>query len=234
MYITGIGWITVGGSGKGRGDSSFEFTKGVLPVITGNGFPENPAFRKGRLDKFSLLGLQAIASALHDAGIDEFSLKRNTGIIASTVFGCLATDLEYNETVIPENDGLPDPNLFTHTLPNIFLGYAAMLFNLTGPNYVLYEKTNAGLSAIDAAISCIMSGECDSMLTGICDVELPDGYLCNDTFRPGAIFILIESNPGNRQNYGQLTMDKTGNIYLNNTIIKDIESNVRECIKNRY
>jgi 3-oxoacyl-(acyl-carrier-protein) synthase len=231
MYITGIGWITAGGKGKGVGENTFDFTKGVLPEIKGTMFPENPAFRKGRLDKFSLLGLETLTFALHDAGIDRLDIKRNTGIIASTVYGCLATDLEYNETVNPENGGLPDPNIFTHTLPNIYLGYAAMLYNLTGPNYILYEKTNSGLSAIDAAMECIIAGECDAMLAGICDVEPPDGYICNDTFRQGAIFIMIENYPCNEQNYGQLTMDYKGNIYLNNTIVKDIESCVKECIK---
>jgi len=224
MYITGTGWITAGGSGKGRGDNPFNFTKGVLPEIKGNMFPENPAFRKGRLDRFSMLGLEAITFALHDAGLYEFNKKQNTGIIASTIYGCLTTDLEYNETVNPENGGLPDPNIFTHTLPNIYLGYAAMLYNLTGPNYILYEKTNSGLSAIDATMECIIQGECDAMLAGICDVEPPDGYICNDTFRPGAIFIMIENNPCDKQNYGKLTMGNNGNIYLNNHIVKDIES----------
>lgn len=224
MYITGTGWITAGGGGKGKGCNPFDFTKGVIPEIKGTMFPENPAFRKGRLDRFSILGLEAITFALHDAGLYEFNKKQNTGIIASTVYGCLATDLEYYETLIPENGGLPDPNLFTHTLPNIFLGYAAMLYNLTGPNHVLYEKVSSGLSAIDAAMECILSGECDAMLAGICDVEAPDSYICNDRFRPGAIFILIENNPCDNQNYGQLTIDNKGNIYLNNNNVKDIES----------
>ncbi len=234
MYITGTGWITAGGSGKGSSNNPFVFSGEALPEIKGTMFPENPAFRKGRLDRFSMLGLEAIILALHDAGLYEFNKKQNTGIIASTVYGSLVTDLEYNETIIPENGGLPDPNLFTHTLPNIFLGYAAMLYNLIGPNYVLYEKTSSGISAIRSAMECIISGECDTMLAGICDAHPPDGYICNDAFRPGAIFIVIENNPCDKNNYGKLKMDKKGNIYLNNHIVKDIESCVMECIKNRH
>ncbi len=231
MYITGVGWITAVGSGKGRGNNPFIFTGGVLPEIKGTMFPENPAFRKGRLDSFSLLGLEAITFALHDAGLYEFKKKQNTGIIASTVYGSLSTDLEYYETVVNQNSLLPDPNLFTHTLPNIFLGYAAMLYKLTGPNYIIYEKQNSGLSALNSAMESIMSGECDSMLAGICDVKPPDGCMSSKPFRPGAIFILIENNPCDIPNYGKLEVDKKGNIYLNNTVVKDIESCVRECIK---
>ncbi|MBN1905685.1 MAG: hypothetical protein JW927_11365 [Deltaproteobacteria bacterium] len=231
MFITGIGWVTSGGVGKGNSADPFDFKKGALPDISGNDFPVNPIFRKGRLDRFSLLGLEAIAIALKDAGLYEYNIKRHIGIVASTVFGCLVTDLDFHETVTPENNTLPDPNLFTHTLPNIFLGYAAMLFGLTGPNYILYEKESRGHGALYSAVESIQSGECDIMLAGICDVEPPDGYIYNDAFRPGAIFIMIENNPCDKQNYGKLTVDKNGNIYLNNLIIEDIESCVRECIK---
>ncbi|NLD38899.1 MAG: hypothetical protein GX654_18730 [Desulfatiglans sp.] len=235
MYITGIGWITAGGSGKGRGENPFDFTNGALPEIKGNMFPENPAFRKGRLDRFSMLGLEAITFALHDAGLDGFIKKnQSTGIVASTVYGCLATDIEYDETVNHENGGLPDPNLFTHTLSNIFLGYAAMLYNLSGPNYIIYEKTNSGLSALDAAMECVIAGECDAMLAGICDVGPPEGFKCDDTFRPGAIFVMMEKEPNNKKYFGNLTIDKKGNILLNTTVINDIAECVRECLKNNH
>jgi 3-oxoacyl-[acyl-carrier-protein] synthase II len=234
MYITGIGWITTGGRGKGWGNSPFVFTEGVLLEIKGDRFPENPAFRKGRLDRFSMLGLETITLALYDAGLEKFDIKSDTGIIASTVYGCLTTDLEYNETLISENGGLPDPNLFTHTLPNIFLGYAAMLYNLTGPNYILYEKTNSGLSALDAAMECITQGECDAILAGICDVEPSYNKTISDKFRPGAVFMMIENKPCDKQYFGKLSTDESGNIYLNNNIVKDIESCVRDCIKQAY
>ncbi len=60
MYITGIGWVTSGGAGKGNSLDPFDFKKGTLPDISGNDFPVNPIFRKGRLDRFSLIGLEPL------------------------------------------------------------------------------------------------------------------------------------------------------------------------------
>ena len=234
MYITGISWITAGGIGTGKNYDPFDIIKGALPQIPGENLPVNPGFRKGRLDRFSLLGLQTITNALSDAGLYEWDKKRDTGIVASTVYGCLVTDLDYYETVIPESGILPDPNLFTHTLSNIFIGYAAILFGLTGPNYILYEKTNAGISAIRSAMECILSGECDTMLAGICDCEPPENAPGSETVMPGSIFIVIEKSPVHEKGeFGRLSIDISRNILLNKTIINDMVSCVRECMKNK-
>ena len=232
MYITGISWITVCGSGRGNDYDSFEFSKGVLPDITGIDFPANPAFRKGRLDRFSLLGLQTITNALYDAGLYEWNEKRDTGIVASTVYGCMQTDLDYYDTVTTKNGNLPEPNLFTHTLSNIFLGYASILFGLTGPNYVYYEKANSGLPALLSAMESIDLGECDTVLAGICDIEPPRGFNGPKGIKPGSIFTVIEKYPEQgKRKYGELSMDSKRNILVNNTVINDIEMCVKECLK---
>ncbi len=234
MYITGISWITPGGNGTGGNNDSFEFTDGTLKKISGKKFPPNPVFRKGRLDRFSLLGLQAVCNALDDAGLYEWDAKREIGIVASTVYGCLKTDLDYHETVVAGDGSLPEPNLFTHTLSNIFLGYAGILFGLTGPNYIYYEKTNTCLTALLTGMEFISSGDSDVMLAGICDAEPPSNLAVNETFKPGAVFIVIEKTvKDGRKHFGRLSMDKTGNILLNKSIVNDFEECVRECLKNR-
>ena len=233
MYITGISWITAGGTGTGKNNDPFDIKKGALPWIPGDGFPVNAGFRKGRLDRFSLLGLQTVTNALSDAGLCEWDNKRDIGIVASTIYGCLVTDLEYYETIIPENGILPDPILFTHTLSNIFIGYASMLFGLTGPNYILYERTSQGLSAIHSSMECILSGECDTMLAGMCDVEPPENAAESETVMPGSIFIVIEKSPyPGKRHFGRLSLDSTGNILLDKAVITDMASCVRECAKN--
>lgn len=233
MYITGISWITSHGKGSGNKNDTFEFSKGILHDISGIGFPTNPCFRKGRLDRFSLLGLQTITNALYDAGLYEWDRKRDIGIVASTVYGCLKTDMDYYDTVTAENGNLPEPNLFTHTLSNIFLGYAAILFGLTGPNYIFYEKKNKGLSALFSAMESINSCESDTMLSGICDIEPPENLQMPDIIEPGSIFIVIEKSPSpKKRNFGRLSIDRKGNIILNKTIINDIAMCVSECLKN--
>lgn len=234
MYVTGISWITAGGNGTGGNNDSFEFTDGTLKDISGIEFPPNPVFRKGRLDRYSLLGLQTVTNALNDAGLYDWDKKREIGIIASTVYGCLQTDLDYHETVVAEEGSLPEPNLFTHTLSNIFLGYAAILFGLTGPNYILYEKANKGFSALFSAMECINLLESNIMLAGICDVEPPQNFPVNETVKPGAVFIVIEKMiKEGRRHFGMLSMDKKGNILLNKSVVSDIEECVSECMKSR-
>lgn len=234
MYITGIGWITPCGSGRGNSTDTFEFSEGVLPEISGIKFPANPCFRRGKLDRFSLLGLQTAANALYDAGLYEWSEKRETGIIASTVLGCMKTDLDYYDSVTAGAGTLPEPNLFTHTLSNIFLGYAAILFGLTGPNYVCYDKNSSGHSILLSAMECIESGESDTMLAGICDIEPPHGISYPGELIPGSIFIVIEKTPlPEKMKFGRLSMDKKGNILLNKRPVNDIAACVTECLKNR-
>lgn len=234
MYITGISWITANGNGMGRSNDTFEFNEGILKDVSGIDFPPNPVFRKGRLDSFSLLGLQAITNALFDAGLYECDDKREIGITASTVYGCLKTDLDYHDTVVAEDGSLPEPNIFTHTLSNVFLGYAAILFGLTGPNFIYHEKTNKGLAALLSAVDCINLGESNIMLAGICDVEPPQNFPVNETVKPGAIFIVIEKTvKQGRRHFGMLSTDKAGNLLLNNSIVYDIAGCVKECLKNK-
>ncbi len=232
MYITGLGWVTAGGSGKGHNSDPFDFKRGGISDISGAKIPTHPAFRKGRLDRISLLGLQAAANALDDAGLYEWEEKRGTGIIASTVYGCLKTDLDFYDSVNQENGNLPEPNLFTHTLSNIFLGYAAMLFGITGPNYVLYEKSSSSISALMSAMESIELGETDTMLAGVCDIEPPDNFDGAEDVIPGALFAVIEKSPDNgKKNFGRLSLDGKRNILLNKTVINDMAMCVRECLK---
>ena len=232
MYITGLSWITACGSGTGNSSNTFNFTRGKLTDISGKKFPIHPAFRKGRLDRFSLLGLQAAANALDDAGLYEKGIKPKTGIVASTIYGCLKTDLDFYESVNQENGNLPEPNLFTHTLSNIFLGYAAMLFGITGPNYVLYEKSSSSVSSLVSAMESIELGETDTMLAGVCDIEPPEGFEGAENVIPGALFAVIEKSPDEeRKKFGRLSMDSKRNILLNKIVINDMAMCVKECLK---
>jgi len=232
-FISGIGWVTAGGTGMGRNTHSFELSEGPLPKLAGKMIFENQSFRRfGRLDRFSKVGLSAIAYALQDAGLDIWKEKREIGIIASTLFGCLATDFDYYNTVMPKDGLLADPNLFTYTLPNTFLGHASIIFGLTGTNFIINEKTNTGLSALRSALDCLSLGECGTMLAGICDVECPPDFPKSEKTAPGSVFVVLEQTIGKRpqQPYGELTMDKAGAIFFNESEIKDISMCVKKCM----
>jgi 3-oxoacyl-(acyl-carrier-protein) synthase len=132
-FITGTGWVTAGGEGTGRNAAPFALSEGPLPGLAGKITFANQNFKRfGRMDRYCKLGLKAIAYALQDAGLDAWKEKRDIGVIVSTVLGCLATDFDYYNTVIPRDGLIADPNLFTYALSNSFIGYAAIIFGLTG------------------------------------------------------------------------------------------------------
>ena len=81
--------------------------------------------------------------------------------------GCLATDIEYYDTVLPEGGGLPSPNLFSSTLPTCFLGEAAIQFGLTGPTLIVNAPAEDALSGVRLALESLFWGECGTMLAGI-------------------------------------------------------------------
>jgi 3-oxoacyl-[acyl-carrier-protein] synthase II len=233
-FITGLGWVSVSGAGMGRNADPFDLSEGVLPGSSIKTSFTGQAFRRfGRLDRFSKVGLNAIAYAMQDAGFDRWEEKRDIGVIVSTVFGCIKTDLDYYRTVMIKNGIFADPNLFTYTLPNSFLGHASIIFGLTGINFVINDKTGSGISALLSALDCISLGECDSILAGICDVEPPPDFPVSGKTPPGAIFAVIEKTLRNqaRTPYGRLSADNNGTLFFNESEIKDISMCVKKCLR---
>ena len=160
--VAGIGWVTSRGPGLGREAREFSMTSGPIPPLAREDvFPE-PNLRFGRLPQYSRVGLAAVAFALRDAGMEHWETKRSAGIVASTRTGCLATDIEYYDTVLPEGGGLPSPILFSCTLPTCFLGEAAIQFGLTGPTAV--SLPGSVFTCLDGTIALALGGR----VVGIC------------------------------------------------------------------
>lgn len=183
--------MTVDGPGRGRQEGSFSLSSGILPPVARRDvFPE-PYNRFGRLDEFSRLGLAGIALALQDAGLDQWTEKRNIGMVASTCFGCLRTDLAYYDTVIPDSGALASPNLFAYTLSNCFLGEAAIRFGLTGTGFVINEEDPRRLGGLSMALESLRWGEADLMLAGFCDLEPPAELPSDCSAPPGVVFLVL-------------------------------------------
>ncbi len=193
-------------------------------------FPE-PNLRFGRLPQYSRLGLAAVAFALRDAGMEHWKTKRPAGIVASTRAGCLATDIDYYNTVLPEGGGLPSPNLFSSTLPTCFLGEAAIQFGLTGPTLIVNDPVEDGLSGVRRALESLSSGECGTMLAGHIDLP-PEPALRGIRLRhAGALFLVLESArasvvPG----YGTLDLSPEGAVRHEGIEIADLNGLVHACL----
>jgi 3-oxoacyl-[acyl-carrier-protein] synthase II len=229
--ITGIGWVTAAGMGRGREHQSFAMPRGQLPEINPADMFKKPYPNFRRMDEYSRLGLTATALALIDAGLAEWTRERDIGIIASTFYGCLGTDVDYYKTVIPDRGAHASPALFSYTLANSFLGEAAIRFGLTGINYVITEQRPTGLAGLQTAMDHLTRGGIQKILGGVCDVGCPQIFGEPDKVPPGAVFFMLEKSPAkDRSSYGKLIWSKTGKLIFNGSAITDLTDLVQECI----
>jgi 3-oxoacyl-[acyl-carrier-protein] synthase II len=173
--------------------------------------------------------------ALTDAGLDIWSETRNIAIIASTVYGCLDTDERYYDTVLPEEGRLASPSLFAYTLPNAFLGEAAIHFGLSGASYVINESSPSGLFGLSFAINSIKMGEHEAIIVGICDYGPPPIFSMTNRSFPGALFFVLQNDKPGKQHlsYGKLTQDKKKKLFLNGEEIVDLDTLAVMCTKVR-
>ena len=229
--ITGIGWVNSNTMGCGREHQGFEFSPGRLPRITRNSILEAPYQRFGRMDRFSKLGLGAIAFALKDAGLEKWTRKRNIGIVASTIYGCLGTDVSYFDTVIPQEGRLASPNLFAYTLPNSFLGEAAIHFGLSGNSYIISSPCASRIQSLRMAMIGLDSGASEKVLSGVCDLECPDLLAATGKEIPGALFFMIEKISKNTGSaYGELSLNRKDVLRFNGRKVTDLVNLVRSCL----
>ena len=230
--ITGIGWVTTASMGCGKDHDQFAMTCGPLPKITAAAVFDRPypAFR--RLDEYSRLGLAAIAFALKDAGLDEWAEKRNIGIISSTAYGCLPTDIDYYDSVMRQQGTGASPALFSYTLPNSFLGEAAIRFGLTGVSFVISEQRPFGRSCLQMALNHIACDATEKILCGFCDLGCPP-FLCDGcNAARGALFFVIEKYPAREAlTYGRLHLKSKGDILFNRCEIADLCMLAQKCLE---
>jgi 3-oxoacyl-[acyl-carrier-protein] synthase II len=229
--ITGIGWVTSAGMGCGRDHWRFAMTRGPLPEIKPTDVFDDPYPSFRRLDGYSRLGVAAIAFALQDAGLAEWTEKRNIGVIASTVYGSLGTDIDFYDTVMPNSELSPSPALFSYTLPNSFLGEAAVRFGLTGAGFVINEQHPAGRVSLQTALDHLAGGNPPKILAGVCDLDCPQPFVGQSGVPPGALFFMIEKRPSNGPiTYGKLALNKKGDLQFNGSTIQDLYDLVQKCL----
>jgi hypothetical protein len=193
--ITGGGWITARGYGRLSEGRCVELAPGAPVLPKGREIFRQPLSRYGRFDNYTRIGCAAIALALRDAGLDESSMKRNIGIVSSSRWECLETDLEYYATTLEEDGLFTSPNLFSYTLPGIVHGECAAHFKLTGPTFSLGESGGIGMAALCAALGVLQAGKANAMLAGWIE-SLPAERRGepNENERPvcGALFVVLE------------------------------------------
>jgi 3-oxoacyl-[acyl-carrier-protein] synthase II len=228
IAVAGAGWVTAAGLGRARESGELHLAPGALQAPSRRAVFADAYSRFGRLDDFSKVGLAAVTLALRDAGMEEWGAKRPIGIACATLFGCLATDVAYLDTVIPQGGALASPNLFAYTLPNAFLGEAAIRHGLTGPTVALLGD-GGGMGAVAMAVECLRSGGCEAMVAGICDVAPPAPLAPPDGFAPGALFVVLRKPSEGDGRIGELRVGRHGGFSLGGRSVTDIPTLVRAC-----
>lgn len=226
-WINGIGWVTARGCGLGQEGGAQPLQPGPLEIPTRKQVFTEVDKRFGRLDDFSRIGLGAVTFCLRDAAAESWSEKRAIGIIAASRFGCLATDLAYLETMIPEGGKLASPNLFAYTLPNCFLGEAALRFGLCGNSLLLNQSDPAQLAALHYALDELAWGEAEAMLAGVCDLPWPEAEA--ESFVSGSVFLLLGRAPGTHGTYGELCRNGAS-LALNAKSVTSLPELLRACL----
>jgi 3-oxoacyl-[acyl-carrier-protein] synthase II len=231
VSITGIGWVTPTNMGSGRDYKSLADQDGRAPKLTSKMIFGKTSIHFGRLDDYSKLGFAAITFALRDARLEQWYAKRPIGIIASTTYGCLATDIDYYETVMPEGGAFASPSLFAYTLPNVFLGEAATRYGLTGETFVINEPELSGIVGLRMALNAIVLDDCPVMLAGLCDSGRPELFDYPAQVSPGALFFVLEKSPEHEDiSYGVIDMESTGTVFFKGRQVKNLRDLMHRCV----
>lgn len=232
VFITGVGWVNLQGMGSGQDSVAFNPNRNDLPPIERHELFDHGLKHFGRLDTFSRVGLAGITYALKDAGVANWQTKRDIGMAIVSEFGCLGTDVDYHRTVIDADCLSPSPTLFSYTLPNSFLGEAAVFFGLTGPSYTLTDFSSANLFGLQTALDLILSGQVEGMLAGQCDVAVPPELLLDTALVPGCAILLLEKSvrPDGR-NYGRIELTSNSKLIFNDQQVSSLSALVRHCVE---
>ncbi len=227
--ITGLGWVTAVGCGRGRTDGSPLWQAGepqpptsVLQNLRGGS-------RFGRLDLFSQIGVAAVSLALEDAGHLDGAASSgndknlNIGLICATTSSCERTDHNFYKTV-QDNPRLASPGLFVYTLATSFLGEAALRFAINGTSLALIEPQPCGSDALHLGLEQLCFGDEDVVIVGICN--LFEKITTKAPFFSGALFIVLEKEQDERtSDYATISCNpKESGFYYNKQACADILS----------
>lgn len=228
-WINGIGWVTPAGCGQGRNGQLQPLQAGELQIPQRKQIFAQIDRRFGRLDDFSRVGLAAVAFTLRDASAETWEQKRPVGIVAASRYGCLQTDREYHQTLVPQQGKLASPNLFAYTLPNCFLGEAALRFGLTGNSMIINRHDSTRLAPIKVGLEELAWSEQTGLLAGIIDLA-PPPELAKEDDLPGSLFMLLGREPGLKvEPYGLLEQDGK-QLLFNGAVVPDLQNLIKSCL----
>jgi len=192
VVISGAGLITPLGTGASavwaaieRGESGIRhledddprFARGVdpdkAPACRFGGFVQGFTPREliqsnqlRRMDWLSRLLLGSARLAIQHANIEEeiASAPERTAIVAGSAFGAQRETQEYIDRLLSRGLGAGQPFLFPNLVLNAAAGWAAIEFDIQGPNITVSEHEASGETALVTAFDLLASGSVDRVL----------------------------------------------------------------------
>lgn len=202
IVLTGRGYVTAGGYGKGRPGDVLDLTSGAPQIPPASEIFETPLARYGRFDAYTKMGCAALALALADAGKVQADSTRPIGIVSSSYSECLETDTLFQETAEAQGGMLASPNLFSYTLPGIVQGECAAHFLLSGPSICVTEypredglPPEPGGMALATAARLFQTGKVEALLVGWVESPLEDSpFPTPSSGMAGGLFAFLEKS----------------------------------------
>jgi 3-oxoacyl-[acyl-carrier-protein] synthase II len=229
IAIEGAAWITVSGIGSLNSDKDFLMPSGNLPELRKEMLTTSPEQRWGRLDDYSKAGLIAASMAVEDSNIETTDSDLTTGIVVSTVTGCVDVDHKYYQTVLPEQGLLASPNLFAYTLPNCMLGEVSIKYGFTGPAMVVSQITPNMLNGITTGAELLNYGLCDRVIAGYCNLDFNTDFV-DSKCKPGAVFLVMKKTEKKI-----VTLAYNGvKLLYNGNEMSDLVDLIEKLIQNRF
>ncbi len=132
--------------------------------------PENfgiPAKQAKRMDRFVQIGTAAGNSLLQDAGyaITDENAGR-IGVFVGVGLGGLSTIEVFHSRLVEAGPGKVSPFMIPMLISNMAPGQIAIATGAKGPNVVATSACASGLHALGYAMSEILLGRCDAVISG--------------------------------------------------------------------
>jgi 3-oxoacyl-[acyl-carrier-protein] synthase II len=237
IAVTGLGLVTAAGIGvdaswhgvcAAEGTAQRSAILDGLPVDIACSVPGfDPAKQVGRRsslmhDRFVQLAIAAAREAVGDAGLEPGTWDgTRVGVVMGCGLGGAATWEKQAQTFRDRGPGAVSALLIPMLVPNMVAGHLAMDLGVTGPNFVTATACASGATAIGCAMSLLLDGRCDQVITGGSEAGISPliaagfaqmGALSRRTSEPGAA-----SRPFDTERDGFVLGEGSGVLVLERT-----------------
>ncbi|MEI6092930.1 MAG: beta-ketoacyl-ACP synthase II [bacterium] len=126
-----------------------------------------------KMDPFMHYGVIAADLAIKDSGITfDDSMKKRTGVFASSGIGGLITIQENHQKLMEKGPRRISPMFIPMSLSNLLPGHVSIRHGFTGPNISIVSACSSGAHCIGHAYLTILEDRADFMIAGAAEAAV--------------------------------------------------------------